>query len=205
MRVAVMGASGSVGEHVLKALKEKGHESVAVISEVNRKPDMEKLGATEVIISDGEKLDEAFSACDSVIYISGSSQKTGENKTVLIDHSEVIDSIKEAKSQGINRFVLVSAIRANEPENSDSRKIGAKHQPDELLRQEGFNYTIVRPSHMVDKPGNGLIQAGESLDNEGEIPREDVASVLAEVLENEATYHKTYEITAGKTPIRDAF
>ncbi|TLS36982.1 NAD(P)H-binding protein [Pseudalkalibacillus caeni] len=205
MKVAVMGASGSVGEHVIKFLSRKNYESVAVINETNKTEEMKKLGATEVAVSNDEHFEEAFADCDAVIYVSGASPNAGETKTVLVDHRAVIDSVKETKKQGIDRFVFLSAIRANEPEDSDSRTTGAKDEPDELLRQEGLTYTIIRPSHLVDKPGSGKIEAAESVSSEGEIPREDVAAVLVEVLENEATYKQTYEVTAGDTRIEEAF
>ncbi|MDR7074941.1 NAD(P)H-binding protein [Fictibacillus barbaricus] len=205
MKVAVVGASESVGEHVLMELKKKEYETVAVISENNRKPDMEKLGAAQVAVSIDHDFYDVFSGCDAVIYISGSSHKAGGNKSVLIDHDEVIKSINEAKNHGIDRFILMSAIRAHEQEDSDSRTIGDKHEADELLQQEHLNYTIVRPSHLVDKSGIGTIQTGKGLSTDGEISKEDVAAVLVEVLNNESAFYKTFEITAGETPIKEAF
>ncbi|WNB91923.1 NAD(P)H-binding protein [Bacillus sp. NEB1478] len=205
MKVAVVGASEIVGEYVLKALNKRGYETVAVISEINRKPDMHKLGATEVAVSTEHNFNEVFSECDAVIYISGSSHRAGGNKSVLIDHQEVNDSIRGAKNLGIERFVLMSAVRAHEPENSDLRKIGAKHAPDELLQKEDFKYTIIRPSRLVDKPGTRMIQTGEGLSIDGEISKEDAASVLVEVLNNEAAFYQIIEVTAGKIPIAKAF
>jgi uncharacterized protein YbjT (DUF2867 family) len=206
MKVAVIGASESVGELVLKKLKEKNHQSVAVIKDERRKRDMEKLGATEVVVNEGDHFEEVFAACNAVIYIAGSSQRTGENKTVLIDHDEVADSIEEARKLKIQRFILMSAIRANESENSESSKIGEKHKSDERLREEDFNYTIIRPGHLTDKPGQGLITIGESLDiDEGEISKEDVASVLVEALDNQGSFHKTFDVISGNIPIHEAF
>jgi uncharacterized protein YbjT (DUF2867 family) len=206
VKVAVIGTSESVGELVLKKLKEKNHQSVAVIKDEHRKQDMEKLGATEVVVNEGDHFEEVFADCNAVIYIAGSSQRTGENKTILIDHDEVIDSIEEAKKMNIERFILMSAIRANETENSESSKVGEKHKPDERLREEGFNYTIIRPGHLTDKPGKGMITIGESLDiDEGEISKEDVASVLVEVLDNQDSFHKTFDVISGNVPIHEAF
>ncbi|RZT14543.1 MULTISPECIES: NAD(P)H-binding protein [Fictibacillus] len=205
MRVAVIGTSEAVGELVIKELKEKDHQPVAIIKEKNRKPDMEKLGASDVVIDEGNRLEKAFSACDAVIYIAGSSPRAGESKSVLVDHEEVIDSMTEAKRQGIERFVLMSAIRANEKDNNGTTRIGDKHKPDEQLKQEGFVFTIIRPGHLTDKPGKGMIRMGKSLDIDSEISKEDVASVLVESLNNESAFNKIFDVTSGNVPIHEAF
>ncbi len=203
MKVAVLGAGGSVGEFVIKILKERNYESVAVIGDTNRVQDMEKMGATDVVIGSDDNFEEMFSECDAVIYVAGASTRSGETKNVLVDHKEVIDSAKAAKKKGIDRFVMLSAVRAAEGE--DSRSTGAKEEPEELLRQEGFTFTIIRPGQLVDKPGKGTIEAAENLDSTGEISKVDVASVLVEALENKAAYNKTFEIKAGETDIKEAF
>jgi uncharacterized protein YbjT (DUF2867 family) len=73
------------------------------------------------------------------------------------------------------------------------------------LRQENLAYSIIRPSTPVDKPGKGKVAVAETLTaEEGEIPKEDIASVLVEALEAEKTIGKTITVTAGETPIGQA-
>ena len=80
----------------------------------------------------------------------------------------------------------------------------AKARADERLQESGLDYTIIRPGSLTEDEGTGAIEAAEKLGRRGEIPREDVASTFAAALEDENTYHKTFEILAGETPIREA-
>ncbi|WP_191991806.1 NAD(P)H-binding protein [Bacillus aerolatus] len=205
MKVIVIGANSQVGEFVIKCLAENGYQSVAVINEENKVPDMKKLGATEVNANGRGDFSAAYSGCAAAIFISDSSPNTGSDKTVLVDQRAVIDAVKDAKQNGVRRFVMMSAIRADESSGGSAETIGAKHMPDELLRQEELAYTIIRPAEMTDEPGRGTVAVAASLaENGGTIPRQDVASVLVAVLENEMAFNKTFDVSGGDTPIREA-
>ena len=80
----------------------------------------------------------------------------------------------------------------------------AKARADERLTESGLDYTIIRPGNLTEDEGTGSIEAAEKLGRRGEIPREDVARTFADALEAENTYHKTFEILSGDTPIREA-
>ena len=80
----------------------------------------------------------------------------------------------------------------------------AKARADERLAQSGLDYTIIRPGGLTEDEGTGNIEAAERLGRRGEIPREDVASTFAAALQDENTYHKTFEILSGDTPIPEA-
>ena len=80
----------------------------------------------------------------------------------------------------------------------------AKARADERLEESGLYYTIIRPGSLTDDDGTGNIEAAERLGRRGEIPREDVARTFADALEDENTYHKTFEILSGDTPIQEA-
>jgi hypothetical protein len=48
-----------------------------------------------------------------------------------------------------------------------------------------------------------MVELGESVDR-GEIPRADVATVLAQCLRAEAIANRIFELVSGETPIADA-
>jgi hypothetical protein len=64
--------------------------------------------------------------------------------------------------------------------------------------------TSVVAGGLTEDGGKGTIDAAEKLGRRGEIPREDVARTFADALENGNTYHKTFEILSGETPIPEA-
>ena len=57
----------------------------------------------------------------------------------------------------------------------------AKAEADRALAASGLDFTIVRPGGLTDEPPTGLVAIAERLER-GEIPRADVAAVLAAVL-----------------------
>ena len=61
----------------------------------------------------------------------------------------------------------------------------------------------MRPVHLTDGKGNRCVSVGEKAE-QTEIPREDVAGVLAEVVRLDNTIGKTFEVSRGDTGIQDA-
>lgn len=205
MKVIIFGAHSNVGEHVVSKLMKNGYSSCAVITNESQVETLKKLGANELVIYDEKLLPTLFQGYDAVIYLTGVNPKTKAGRTVMVDHQSVIETVKEAEKQGVKRFVMMSPIMANEAEGDESRGIGAKEMPDELLRQSNLTYTIVQPGALTDKPGHGKISAAETLDsNELEISREDMAEVLVMSLETVAVFNKTFEVAGGDMTVSKA-
>ena len=79
----------------------------------------------------------------------------------------------------------------------------AKAEADQALRQSGLDYTIVRPGRLTNKPGCGLVSLAASLPR-GEIPRADVAAVIAHVLDTPTTVGCQFDVTSGEQEIVEA-
>ncbi|HET8926759.1 MAG TPA: NAD(P)H-binding protein, partial [Microbacterium sp.] len=88
------------------------------------------------------------------------------------------------------------------PENSFFAYAEAKAAADLHLRASGLDWTILAPSSLTLDPPTGRIdvRATES----GSVPRADVASVLAAVLADSATVHRTIRFNTGGVPIPEA-
>ena len=56
---------------------------------------------------------------------------------------------------------------------------------------------------MAVEPGTGRVTLADDT-GRGDIPREDVAAVLLEVLDTPGTAGQTFEVISGDTPITDA-
>lgn len=93
----------------------------------------------------------------------------------------------------------------DEPRGSDVFQVyqKAKAEADEALRHSGLDYTIVKPGRLTDESGTGTVSIGKNLDR-GEIPREDVAAVLANVFDMSGTIGKEFDLLSGNQPIPDA-
>ena len=102
---------------------------------------------------------------------------------------------------------MLSSMGAGDPGSGSEAMqpyLFAKARADGRLQESDLDYTIVRPGSLTEEEGAARIEAAETLGRRGEISRDDVARTLAATLEAENTYHKTFEILAGDTPIREA-
>ncbi|WP_232336834.1 NAD(P)H-binding protein [Planococcus lenghuensis] len=203
----VFGGGEDIGEHVLKQLAHKGHEPVTVAETKNRAEGLKKMGAADVMITRDYNFVEAIKGSEAIIYLAEASVTSGENKNILVDHKAIIKTVEEAQQLGINRIVYLSAVLADE--SDESKSTGAKHEPEELIRRDGIVHTIIRTTHAEAKPGKGMVKAVREVGvnagkKAGDLAFEDIAAVLVEALENENVFSKTFEITAGNTPIREA-
>jgi hypothetical protein len=93
----------------------------------------------------------------------------------------------------------------HEPEGEPDRHyLRAKRDADAHLAASGLDWTIVRPGRLTNEDGAGRVDAAESLGRRGEIPRDDVAGVLARCFEIEGTIRKNFELLSGETTIEEA-
>ncbi|EGK12438.1 NAD dependent epimerase/dehydratase [Desmospora sp. 8437] len=78
MKVTVIGANGKIGRHLVRMLGRSDHQVRAVIRNEQQQPDMEKLGADEVVVADLEQtVDHAVAGCEAVVFTAGSGGHTG--------------------------------------------------------------------------------------------------------------------------------
>ena len=210
MNVLVIGANGKIGKQLVKLLSESGeHRATAMIRDEKQKPDFEIMGAMTVVADLEDRTETialAMEGMDAVVFTAGSGGHTGPDKTLLIDLDGAAKSVEAARQTGVGRFLMVSAIGADDRERwSDQIKpyYVAKHHADKILLASGLDYTIVRPGLLLDKPGTGRISAAEHLEPGG-VPREDIARVLYEALGTETTRNRSFDVTSGDTPVREA-
>ncbi len=208
MHVFIAGANGQIGQYLLREMADSGHEARALIRHPGQGPELQQLGATETVLGDLEHdCSEAMRGCDAVIFTAGSGPHTGPDKTIDVDQDGAIRLADTARAMGIKRFIMVSSMRAEEPEKGPEKirhYLWAKHNADEHLKNSGLNYTIVRPGRLTDDDGTGKVAVSARLEEFGMIAREDVARVLLEVLDADNTVNSVFDVVSGDTPVREA-
>ncbi|MEP5176793.1 SDR family oxidoreductase [Marinobacter alexandrii] len=208
MHVFIAGANGQIGQHLLQEMANSNHEARALIRHPDQGPDLQKLGATETVVGDLEHdCSEAMRGCDAVIFTAGSGPHTGPDKTIDVDQDGAIRLVDTARAMGTKRFIMVSSMRAEEPEKGPEKLkhyLWAKHNADEHLKNSGLNYTIVRPGRLIDNDGFGNVALSARLEEFGEIPRQDVARVLLAVLDSDNTADTVFDVVSGDTPVAEA-
>ncbi|OYD07441.1 SDR family oxidoreductase [Paludifilum halophilum] len=208
MNILVIGANGQVGKQLVERLGHSEHQVRGMIREESQAADLEAFGAETVVADLEGDISHAVRGCDAIVFAAGSGAHTGPDKTELVDHLGAIRSIEEAEKQGVMRFVMLSALRAKEPEKGPEKLhhyLEAKKKADDRLAASHLDYTIVRPGRLSNEPGQGTVSASESLEFQPDpITRTDVAESLAEILDLKNTHRKGIDLLPGTTPIREA-
>lgn len=202
--VVVAGGHGRVGIRLLALLADAGHRGRGLIRNPDHAADLEEVGA-EAVLCDMEELDDISSCCegaDAVVFAAGAGPGSGPERKRTVDLGGALKLMRA----GVSRYVMVSAIGADRPEEWSEQMrpyYEAKAEADRALSESGLEYTIVRPGGLTDDPGTGRVAAGRDLER-GEIPRDDVAATLLAVLEAPGTAGKAFDLVSGDTLIEEA-
>lgn len=139
--LAVTGATGFVGSHVLDQAQAMGVEVRALTRRMQRP----REGVTWVggALDDPAGLDQLMAGADAVLHIAGvinAPEEAGFIAGNVTGTGAVIDAARRA---GISRFVHVSSLAAREPALSAYGR--SKALSEELVRNAGIDWTIIRP------------------------------------------------------------
>jgi uncharacterized protein YbjT (DUF2867 family) len=201
--VLVAGANGSTGRIIIDLLKKSGeYQPIAMVRKQEQKEHFEKENVAAVLADLEEDLSNAFKDVDKAIFAAGSKGKNVEG----VDQEGAKKFTDAAKNAGVEKFVMLSSMGADNPSISEDLEdyLKAKGNADEYLRKSGLDYTIVRPGALTNEEGSGKIQLKEKLEEQESISRANVARTLVEVLDNDVKHNQVFEILDGKTPIEKA-
>ncbi len=200
--VAVVGGHGKVARLLHPLLVRAGHAPVALVRNEAPRPDLEALGAeVRVLNIEQETSDEfarAFAGCRAVVFSAGAGADGRVERKRTVDLEGSLKSIEACKAAGIRRFVQISAMAVDDPIPEDASAvwrayIEAKRAADQALRGSQLDWTILRPGWLTDDPGTRRVLIGRDVP-EGDVPRADVAAVIAAVLENDGTIGRQWEL-----------
>lgn len=209
MQVAVIGANGGVGRRLLPQLVDADYETVGMVRSRDQFDRVEQAGAEPQLGDLEEEFAPALEGADAVVFTAGSGGSSGGEKTLLIDLWGAKRAIDVCEDQGIERFVMVSSVGADDPQAGPAplrHYLVAKHFADRYLRDSSLDATILRPGRLTDEDPHCRIRAhiDTSADETGDIPRGDVAAAIVTCLGNADTIGHTIEIFGGETPIPEA-
>lgn len=112
-------------------------------------------------------------------------------------------TVQAAARAGVDRYVMVSwsgsVLDHGVPQDDDFFAYAqSKYVADAVLRDSGLAWTVVAPSTLTDdEPTGGVDWDGSS----SQVPRGDVAHVVADVVEDPSTAGHTFRFNGGATEI----
>ena len=207
MDIVVAGGHGQIAMLLHPLLKGRGHRVQGLIRNPDHSDEVRQAGA-EPVLCDLENEDDIAAViwpADAVVFAAGAGPGSGAARKLTMDRAGAIKLIDAAQRKGIRRFIMISAMGAEEPRGDDIFRtyLRAKAEADAALRGSRLNYTIVRPGRLTNDPGRGRVSLGGRLPR-GEIPRADVAAVLAHILEMSVTADCQFDVTTGEQNIAEA-
>jgi len=208
MKTLVIGANGGIGRQTVRLLVEAGRDVRAMVRSESQKPGLASDGA-EVVVADLEHpFGHAFEGCGACVFTAGSGGGTGGDKTLLIDLWAALKSYRFAKDAGCRRYVMVSALRADNPDFGPAairHYLVAKKVADDYLKYSQLDWTCLRPGRLNDDAPTRRIQFHyDPSHHNNQITRGDVAATIAAVLDAPNTIGKRLDLLNGETPIADA-
>ncbi|MGB0099485.1 MAG: SDR family oxidoreductase [Nocardioides sp.] len=211
-QIAIVGGNGQVARQLIHVLRRADHEPVALVRNEDYRADLESRGA-QVRLLDIEQQDAdgfaaAFEGCGAVVFAAGGGADGNIERKRTVDLEGSLKSIEGAEKAGIERFVQISAISVDDPLPPDVGEVWqayvvAKRDADAALRASGLKWTIIRPGRLTDDPGTEKVSLGPDVAR-GDVTRADVASVVAAVLDVDATIGKQWNLVNGDVPVHEA-
>jgi uncharacterized protein YbjT (DUF2867 family) len=210
VRVAIAGGSGQIAILLTRLLDDAGDEVLSLIRDPAKSDIVCGAGGEPVVCNleeaSEDEVADAVDGADAVVFAAGAGPGSGPDRKWTMDHGGAVKLIAAAREKGIGRYLMVSSMNADPDAPGDDTfavYLRAKGQADADLVESGLDYTIVRPARLTDEPGNGRAEVGDGL-GRGEIPRQDVAAVLAETLRSPNAVRKLFDVRGGDTPIAEA-
>ncbi|MBB2976798.1 uncharacterized protein YbjT (DUF2867 family) [Microbacterium endophyticum] len=209
-RILIFGGHGRVALLLAPILVEQGDEVTAVIRNPDHSDDVAATGANphlaDISSLDGDDLTELISGHDAVVWSAGAGGGSAE-RTYAIDRDAAIRTMDAASKAGVKRYVMVSWIGSRPdhgvPEDDDFFAYAdAKLAADQHLTASELDFTVLGPGTLTLDAGTGKITL--SPEGNGEVPRADVAAVIAASLADTSTIGRTIRFGSGDTSIADA-
>src|SRR3954454_5951021 len=209
MEVVIAGGHGKIALHLERILADSGHRVSALIRKRDHDSDVREAGA-EPVICDLEQEDDIshyVQGSDAVVFAAGAGPGSGPERKKTVDLGGALKLIDAARRTGARRYLMVSSIGADDPSAAGEQMrpyLEARAEADRSLADSDLDWTIVRPGRLTDDPGTGRVTVSADMSVRGEVPREDVARLLAASLGDPGTIGKAFVVVGGATPVDEA-
>jgi uncharacterized protein YbjT (DUF2867 family) len=203
MTTLLLGATGRTGIHIATRLHQAGRAFRALVRDPRNQRVFADMGAQAVVGDLTGDFSSTLDGIDTVIYAAGSAESEGEAEERAIDRDAAIRAIDLAVERKVRRFVLISAISA---ENVDLAPEPLRHyarmkrEADDHLLGQRMQYLILRPGPLNDAHGHGRIALASSPTDRTPVSREDVAHLAVRALDL-GVRNRVITFVGGDVPI----
>ncbi|MFE7443746.1 SDR family oxidoreductase [Streptomyces chartreusis] len=208
MRIVIAGGHGQIALRLEKLLAARGDEVAGIIRKAEQSADLREAGAEPVVLdlesASVEEVTSHLQGANAAVFAAGAGPGSGTDRKDTVDKGAAVLFADAAVRAGVRRFLVVSSMGADPQHKGDEIfdvYLRAKGAADEYVRGlDTLDWTILRPGMLTNDAGNGQVRL-EAHTGRGPIPRDDVAAVLAELLDTPATHGLTLELISGSAPV----
>ncbi|MFF9817019.1 SDR family oxidoreductase [Streptomyces sp. NPDC014006] len=208
MRIVIAGGHGQIALRLERLLAARGYEAAGLIRKAEQGDDLREAGAEPVLLdlesASVEQVADALRGADAAVFAAGAGPGSGADRKDTVDKGAAVLFADAAVRAGVRRFVVVSSMGADARHQGDDVfdvYLRAKGEADDHVRGlDALDWTILRPGSLTNDAGTGLVRL-EAHTGRGPVPRDDVAAVLAELVDTPATAGLTLELVSGSAPV----
>jgi len=206
MKIAVFGATGKTGLEFVKQALEGGHNVTAFVRDPARLA-IENKNLSVVIgdVFNEASVAQAIKGQDAAVCALGAGS---DLKKTTVRANGTVNIIKGMKKNNVKRLMVVTAMGVGESWDTLSlvnkfffavllKSSRDDHEAQEAaVKESGLDWTIIRPSGLVDTPRTGVYDFGENIPAKtSKIARADVADLILKELEQTTHIGKALTIS----------
>jgi uncharacterized protein YbjT (DUF2867 family) len=211
MRVVIAGGHGQIALRLTRLLADRGDTVVGLVRNPGHVADVVAAGGEAGVVDlEHESVDEvaeALAGADAVVFAAGAGPGSGAARKDTVDRAAAVLLADAAEAAGVRRYVQVSAMGLDREYAGIAEVFAAylraKSAADADLRTRDLEWTILKPGGLTDDPPTGNVTLAEHVPL-ATVTRDDVAAVLAGLLDRPSTAGKDLEVVNGTEPIAQA-
>jgi len=207
MKTLVIGANGQIGRIFCSKAHRAGFSLRAMVRESDQATWFQEQGIETVVADLEGDFQAAMLGCDQVVFTAGAGG-SGPDKTLLVDLYGAIRVVDLARAQGIDRVIMVSAMRSMVPQDAPEflrPYAAAKFAADHYLKTSGLPYLILLPGRLTDEPATHRIRTVRDESLPITVSRENVAECLVATLRYNSLRHQQIILLDGEEDIDEVF
>ncbi|HYI67625.1 MAG TPA: complex I NDUFA9 subunit family protein [Candidatus Limnocylindrales bacterium] len=154
MKIAIVGATGFVGSHLVPHLVDAGHQVIAISRSGRRLAKWtDAVEARASDVTTGAGLDGALTGADAAVHLVAIPRETNGRRFEEVNVHGTRRVVDAAQRAGIRRFVHLSVLGV-----VDDPKLGylrSKARGEQIVRESALDWVVLRPSLMFGE-GDGF-------------------------------------------------